>query len=112
MENQPITEKRGRGRPTTIGLRQLGENGRREYFKQYYHKSNESLPCSCGKVVGKRHLARHKLSNQHIRDTNLRYVEMLQKICFEEITVDIGEIYDPDLNLGDIDLSDEIIILS
>jgi hypothetical protein len=104
------TPKRGRGRPTTVGLKLLGDDGKREYFKQYYHKTNETLQCSCGKVVGKRHLARHKICRQHIRDSNLRYMEMLQKICFDEITVEIGEIEVPDL--GYIDISDEIIVLA
>ena len=53
--------KRGRGRPMTCNVKEMGN----EYFRQYYHNHKDSYKCECGKIVKRLNKAKHLKTTLH-----------------------------------------------
>jgi hypothetical protein len=70
-----------RGRPLTMDVK-----NNKDYFKNYYHKTNEDLICDkCGACVKIHSLRRHLLSKKHI------YVSQLINNIKENVGDEIKE---------------------
>lgn len=50
-----------RGRPLTEDVK-----NNKDYFKNYYHKTNEDFVCECGTCVKIHSLRKHLVSKKHI----------------------------------------------
>jgi len=77
IENNDCINCKTRGRPKLPEKvkKTVYKKFPKEYFKEYYHKTNGPVKCSCGKEVNKRNLSQHKKSRQHID-----YCQILEQI--------------------------------
>lgn len=84
-ENKELVIKKQRGRPKTKTDEELKETKRRcqkEYMKTYQRDYRTEVTCSCGLIVLKCNIYRHKKSNYHIKH-NIEVIEIEKK--FEEL---------------------------
>lgn len=57
-----MPNKKGAGRPVTIDVK----NNHKQYFREYYHKSNADHYCEgCGQYVKLNSIRRHLLTKKH-----------------------------------------------
>lgn len=56
-----MSKKSGAGRPVTIDVK----NNHKQYFREYYHKSNADHYCICGQYVKLNSLRKHLLTKKH-----------------------------------------------